>query len=197
MDELQRLIACEIPHLRRYALALLRDSDAVDDLVQDCLERALRKCQLWQQQGSIRSWLFRMLYHIFLNSKKTRQRESRAVPLEAIESTMAESARQEQYIECRDIAAALAQLPAQQYAAIMMIALEGMSYEEAAWLLGIPVGTLRSRLFRGRETLRTLRGDGLAPTKVCPATHGHKEASSDTSPPGSVLFWHYSGASGL
>src|SRR4029450_10366923 len=157
MDELQWLIAREIPFLHRYALALLRNPDAADDLVQDCLERALRKCQLWQRQGSMRSWLFRMLYHVFLNTRQTRHRESLSVPLEAIESTLAESPRQEQYIECRDIADTLAQLPEQQYAAIILIALEGLSYHEAAWMLGIPVGTLRSRLSRGRETLRTLR----------------------------------------
>jgi RNA polymerase sigma-70 factor, ECF subfamily len=72
MDELQWLIAREIPHLHRYALALLRNTDAADDLVQDCLERALRKQQLWRRQGSMRSWLFRMLYNVFLNTRNTR-----------------------------------------------------------------------------------------------------------------------------
>lgn len=71
MDELQRLIAHEIPHLHRYALALLRNSDAANDLVQDCLERALRKRRLWRRQGSMRSWLFRILYNVFLNAKDT------------------------------------------------------------------------------------------------------------------------------
>jgi RNA polymerase sigma-70 factor (ECF subfamily) len=156
MDELKWLIAREIPHLRRYAQALLRDPDAADDLVQDCLERALRKRHLWRRQGSMRSWLFRMLYHMFLNTKKTRWYKRLAVPLEAVAPTMAESPRQEKYVECRDIAEALAQLPTQQYAAIILIALEGLSYDEAAWILGIPVGTLRSRLSRGRETLRSL-----------------------------------------
>jgi RNA polymerase sigma-70 factor, ECF subfamily len=161
MDELQGLITGEIPHLRRYARALLRDIDAADDLVQDCLERALRKCQLWQRQGSIRSWLFRMLYNVFLNTKHTRRRDRLTVPLEAIAPTMAESPRQEKYVECRDIAAALDQLPEQQYVAIILIALEGLAYDEAAWILGIPIGTLRSRLSRGRETLRTLQASTL------------------------------------
>jgi RNA polymerase sigma-70 factor, ECF subfamily len=157
MDELQWLIARELPHLYRYALALLRNTDAADDLVQDCLERALRKRQLWRRQGSLRSWLFRMLYHVFLNTRHTRRRERLVVPLEAIEPTMTESPRQEKYIEYRAIAQALDQLPEPQYAAIMLIALEGLAYDEAAWILGVPVGTLRSRLSRGRETLRTLR----------------------------------------
>ncbi len=162
MDELQWLIAREIPHLYRYALALLRNTDAADDLVQDCLERALRKRQLWRRQGSMRNWLFRMLYNVFLNTRHTRRRERLAVPLEAIEPTMTESPRQEKYVEYRAIAQALDQLPEQQYAAIMLIALEGCAYDDAAWMLGVPVGTLRSRLSRGRETLRTLRAGTAA-----------------------------------
>ena len=156
MDELQWRITREIPHLHRYALALLRNPDAADDLVQDCLERALRKRQLWGRQGSMRRWLFRMLYNVFLNTRHTRRRDRLVVPLEAVEPTMTESPRQEKYVECRAIAQGLNQLPAQQYAAIMLIALEGCAYNEAAWILGVPVGTLRSRLSRGRETLRTL-----------------------------------------
>jgi RNA polymerase sigma-70 factor (ECF subfamily) len=162
MDELQGLIAREIPHLHRYALTLLRNTDAADDLVQDCLERALRKQQLWQRQGSMRSWLFRMLYNIFLNTRQSRRRERLVVPLETIEPTMTESPRQETYVECRAIAQALDQLPEPQYAAIMLIALGGLAYDEAAWILGVPVGTLRSRLSRGRETLRTLRAETSA-----------------------------------
>ena len=157
MDELQRLIAREIPHLHRYALALLRNTDAADDLVQDCLERALRKRQLWRRQGSMRSWLFRMLYNVFLNTRHTRRRDRLGVPLEAVEPAMTESPRQEKYVEYRALAQALVQLPAQQYAAIMLITLAGFAYDAAAWMLGILIGALRSRLSRGREPLRILR----------------------------------------
>jgi RNA polymerase sigma-70 factor (ECF subfamily) len=134
----------------------LRDPDAADDLVQDCLERALRKRHLWRRHGSMRSWLFRMLYRVFLNTKKTRWSDRLTISFEAIIPTVTEPPRQEKYVECRDMAAALDHLPADQVAAITLIALEGLSYDEAAWILGIPVGTLRSRLSRGRETLRTL-----------------------------------------
>ena len=98
-----------------------------------------------------------MLYNVFLNTRNTRRRERLVVPLETIEPAMTESPRQEQYVEYRAITQALDQLPAQQYTAIMLIALEGFAYDEAAWILGVPVGTLRSRLSRGRETLRTLQ----------------------------------------
>jgi RNA polymerase sigma-70 factor (ECF subfamily) len=156
MDDLKWLIAREIPHLRRYALALLRDPHAADDLVQDCLERALRKRHLWRQGGSLRSWLFRILYTVFLNTRKTQGRDQQTLPLDAIEFTLAASPNQDAYVECREIAKALAQLPEPQYAAIILIALEGFSYDEAAWIQGIPIGTLRSRLYRGREALRTM-----------------------------------------
>jgi RNA polymerase sigma-70 factor (ECF subfamily) len=166
MDERKWLIAREIPHLRRYALALLRDPHAADDLVQDCLERALRKRHLWRQCGSMRSWLFRILYTVFLNTRKSQWRDQQTVPLEAIEFTLAVSPSQEAYVECREMAKALDQLPEQQYAAIILIALEGFSYDEAAWIQGIPIGTLRSRLHRGREALRTLRAKTLHHGKV-------------------------------
>jgi RNA polymerase sigma-70 factor (ECF subfamily) len=156
MNDLKWLIAREIPYLRRYALALLRDSHAADDLVQDCLERALRKRHLWQQSGSLKGWLFRILYTVFLNTRKTQRRDKQILPLDAIEFTLAASPNQEAYVECREMAKALAQLPEQQYAAIILIALEGFSYDEAAWIQGIPIGTLRSRLYRGREALRTM-----------------------------------------
>jgi RNA polymerase sigma-70 factor, ECF subfamily len=166
MDELKWHIAREIPHLRRYALALRRDPDAADDLVQDCLERALRKRHLWRRRGSMRSWLFRILYTVFLNSRKKQWRDRQRVPLDAIALTLAASPSQEAYVECREMAQALAQLPEQQYAAIVLIALEGFSYDEAAWILGIPIGTLRSRLSRGREALRTLGAEPFRHDRV-------------------------------
>ncbi len=156
MDDLKWMIAREIPHLRRYALALVRDHDVADDLVQDCLERALNKSNLWLRKGSIRSWLFRVLYNVHLNNQKSLRRWHMVGSGSDIDMRRVEPSRQEQYVECRDIAEALDMLPADQRAAILMIGLNGFAYEEAAWILGIPVGTLRSRLSRGREMLRSL-----------------------------------------
>jgi RNA polymerase sigma-70 factor (ECF subfamily) len=103
-----------------------------------------------------------MLYNVFLNTRNVRRREKLVMPLEAIEPTMTECPRQEKYVEYRTVAQALDQLPRQQYTAIMLIALEGFAYDEAAWILDIPIGTLRSRLARGRETLRALGADSPA-----------------------------------
>lgn len=161
LNDFQWLIAREIPHLRRYARALTRDVEEADDLVQDCLERALRKRHLWRRQGSLRGWLFRMLYHVHLNSRRGERRRptTRAAP-EAVEAVPA-PANQESHVECRRVADALDRLPAPQREALLLVSLEGMPYDQAAWVLDIPVGTLRSRLSRARDALRASLRDGV------------------------------------
>lgn len=153
------LISREIPHLRRYARALARDRDEADDLVQDCLERAIRKRHQWRRRGSIRSWLFRTLYRTFINGQTRRTRERAQLPVdgpyEGIHERLREPPRQEDHLAWQDMAAALGRLPDQQRAALLLVALEGMSYDEAADILAVPVGTVRSRLSRAREALRT------------------------------------------
>lgn len=150
-------IADEIPYLRRCALALVRNPDTADDLVQDCLERALLKRHLWLGRGHIRSWLYRVLHNVHANRcKQPAGRYFTALGDAEIAGRFTQPARQEQRIECRDLAAALAKLPREQCQAILLVALEGRAYEEAAAMLGVPVGTVRSRLARGRETLRLL-----------------------------------------
>lgn len=161
MDDTRWLIAREIPRLRRYALALAGSPEAADDLVQDCLERAIRKHHLWSRRGSVRSWLYRILYNVFLNQANQRDHLRRQIPVEALsaEATAAAAAspaRQVDQIVCREIGAAMRALPVDQRAAIVLTAVEELSYDEAAEVLGIPVGTLRSRLSRGREKLREI-----------------------------------------
>ncbi len=154
MDEVKWLIAQEVPSLRRYARALLRDPVHADDLVQDCLERALNKRHQWRREASIRHWLLRVLYRLYLNDRRYRERRPLSVPLEEAGAPLAAVPRQESRMECQDMVLALEQLPPEQRSAILLIALEGMPYDEAARVLCIPIGTLRSRLSRGREALR-------------------------------------------
>jgi RNA polymerase sigma-70 factor (ECF subfamily) len=156
LDEVKWLMAREIPRLRRYALALVHSPDAADDLVQDCLERAIRKRHLWQRRGSIRSWLYRILYNIFINQSAARQRRNRQIPIEDMAVQPAMPASQEDRLVCLDVAHAMQCLPDDQRAAVALVAIEGMSYDEAAHVLGVPIGTLRSRLSRGRERLRVV-----------------------------------------
>lgn len=155
MSETKWMIAREIPHLRRYALVLAGDPAAADDLVQDTLERAIRKRHLWTRRGSIRGWLFRILYRTFLNQAVRRRRARAEVGLDDA-PPLSERPRQEIGLVCRDIAEAMRALPDEQRAAIALTAIEGMSYDEAAEALDVPVGTLRSRLSRGRDRLRDL-----------------------------------------
>lgn len=156
VDDVRWLMAREIPRLRRYALALTGNPTAADDLVQDCLERAIRKRHLWKRHGSIRNWLYRIQYNVFINQSAHRRRARRHIPLDEMPAALSEPARQEHQVACHDIAEAMQRLPEEQRAAIALTALEGLSYDEAADVLGIPIGTLRSRLSRGRESLRNL-----------------------------------------
>jgi RNA polymerase sigma-70 factor (ECF subfamily) len=159
VDDVKLLIAAEIPRLRRFALSLAGDPDAADDLVQDCLERAIRKRHLWRRYGSIRGWLYRILYNVFLNQASRRRKARLEVDVEEPGVTLSEPARQEQQMICDDIVQAMRALPGEQRAAIALTALEGFTYDEAAEILRVPIGTLRSRIARGRERLRELHVD--------------------------------------
>jgi len=156
VDETKWLMAKEIPRLRRYALALVNDAAEADDLVQDCLERAIRKRHLWKRRGSLRSWLYRILYNVFINQSARRNRIRRQITLEAANIVPSEPARQEKQIVYREIAAAMQNLSKEHRAVIVLTAVEGLPYDEAATVLGIPIGTLRSRLSRAREKLRAI-----------------------------------------
>lgn len=155
MNDLKWAIAREIPHLRRYAIALLGDSEAADDLIQDCLERGLRKRHLWRRSGSLRSWLFKILYRTYLNNRD-RDRRRPITNVEVLEEHATTPSSQETTAYTREVLAGLETLPDEQRAAILLVALEGMSYDEAAAVLCVPIGTLRSRLWRGREALREM-----------------------------------------
>ncbi|MFP3920968.1 MAG: RNA polymerase sigma factor [Dichotomicrobium sp.] len=155
MEETNWLIAREIPRLRRYALTMVDDPVAADDLVQDTLERAIRKRHLWRRRGNIRSWLYRILYNLFLDRCAASARRNGEIGLDDA-PVLQVFPDQEQQAHCRDVAQAMQQLPSDQRAAIALTALEGLSYDEAAEVLDVPIGTLRSRLSRGREALRSL-----------------------------------------
>lgn len=152
---LEHKITAEIPHLRRYARALTRDREAADDLVQDTLERALRKRHLWRPTGRLRSWLFRMLYRVYLNKRPWQRRErDNVVALDAVRHQLGHPADHDTELHCRDILQAVYDLPAGQRDVLLLVALEQPGYAEGARMLGLAVGTFRSRLSRGRRELR-------------------------------------------
>ncbi len=148
----------EIPRLRRYARALTRDASVADDLVQDCLARALGKLHLWNQGTDLRAWLFTILHNQYVNYVRRSVREGAMIELHENEPFLTRPPQQGHRLELRDLDRAIAKLPEEQRSAILLVGLEGMRYDEVAAILDVPVGTIRSRLSRGREALRKLMG---------------------------------------
>jgi RNA polymerase sigma-70 factor (ECF subfamily) len=158
VTDIHRRIEAEIPRLRRYARSLARDAAAADDLVQDCLTRALGKLHLWQEGTDLRAWLFTILHNQYVNQVRRSVREGTSVGLSETEPMLTRAPHQGKSLELRDLKRALAKLPEEQRSVILLVGLEGMRYEEVAEVLAVPVGTVRSRLSRGREALRRLIG---------------------------------------
>jgi RNA polymerase sigma factor (sigma-70 family) len=156
------LVIEQLPALRRYARALTGDSWAADDLVQDTLERACAKWQLWLAGTNLRAWLFTLMHNLYLNERRRVQPTANATPLDDIQSEL--PAEAEDRDTALDISRCLQRLPDDQRAVLLLVALEDMSYAEAAKVLGVPVGTVMSRLSRARSRLRELMegGDGAS-----------------------------------
>jgi RNA polymerase sigma-70 factor (ECF subfamily) len=154
VDNLDGLIAGQVPRLRRYARALTGDHTRADDLVQDTLERAWNKLHLWRRGSDLRAWMFSIMHNVLMN--QVRQNKIIALPLDDEALEIPVRPQQADGLEMRDLAAALTGLPVEYREVILLIGLEQMSYEEAAQVLGVPLGTIMSRLSRGRERLRAL-----------------------------------------
>ena len=146
------LIIPFIPNLRRYARALVGDRDGADDLVQDTLERAVRKFHLWKP-GDLRAWLFSIMHNVFVNQLKARKI---GPSVEIDEQMIAAHIPTVTSVDVLDLQRALLTLAPEQREVVLLIALEDMTYADVSRALGIPIGTVMSRLSRGREKLRRL-----------------------------------------
>jgi RNA polymerase sigma-70 factor (ECF subfamily) len=148
-------LAGEIPHLRRFARALSGDQAVADDLVQDCIERALRKSHLYDPARPLRAWLYAMLRNIFISGLRSQGRSAvvKAVD-DLVDGEDAVPATQEDRLAVSLVGEALDRLPPQHREVIVLVGLEAMSYRDAAEIIGVPVGTVMSRLSRAREVLR-------------------------------------------
>jgi RNA polymerase sigma factor (sigma-70 family) len=153
-----RTILAELPRLRRYARAMLGDRAAADDLVQDTLERAWSRFSQWRPGSDLRAWLFGIMHNLRVD-----QLRRGSLPTYSLDDADANGAgevptraTQADRLEVMDIEAALRQLPDEQREVLLLVALEEMSYAEVAAALGIPAGTVMSRLARGRERLRLI-----------------------------------------
>jgi len=145
-----QLIVPYIPNLRRYARALVGDRDGADDLVQDTLERAVRKFHLWRP-GDLRAWLFSIMHNVFVNQLKARKIHPEVEIDEAVIAARIPGADR---LDVLDLQRALLTLAPEQREVVLLIALEDMTYADVSTALGIPIGTVMSRLSRGREKLR-------------------------------------------
>lgn len=154
-------IEAEIPRLRRFALALARDRHVADDLVQDCLARALTAWASRQQEPSLRPWLFAILHNLWRNRLRREAIRPDGRPWEEAGEGPGESGGQLERLQLRDLDAAMALLSEEHRSLLLLVAVEGLSYEQAARVQGVPVGTVMSRLTRARERLRHLM-DGTA-----------------------------------
>ena len=152
-DAHTNLLAC-IPRLRRYARALVGDRASADDLVQDTMERGWNKLSSWQRDSDMRAWLFGIMHNLHVD-----QIRKPSVPTEVLDDDTPipfVNAAQTDGLEIRDMESALRLLPAEQREILLLIALEEMTYEEVAFTLRLPIGTVMSRLSRAREKLRAL-----------------------------------------
>ncbi|HXI37421.1 MAG TPA: sigma-70 family RNA polymerase sigma factor [Burkholderiales bacterium] len=162
MNEAERLVDL-IPRLRRYARALVGDRASADDLVQDTLERAWAKLHLYRRGTDLRAWLFTVMHNVHVNKvRATRVTDT----LDDEMPELALRAPQGDALVVRDLDRAIALLPAEQRAVLLLVTLEDMSYDEVARTLGIPIGTVMSRLSRAREKLRGLMLGQTATAKL-------------------------------
>lgn len=163
MDFITDLESC-IPSLRRYARALLRDGERADDLVQDCLERALSRRHLWRGGATLRPWLFKIMHNVFASQARAQASRPRPQPIDQLADGVAVPADQGHRLALAEMARALASLPEEQRRTVLLVALEGLSYQDVAQVMDVPVGTVMSRLSRARERLRTLTAAEPGPT---------------------------------
>jgi len=162
MNEAERMVEL-IPRLRRYARALVGDRSSADDLVQDTLERAWAKLHLYRRGTDLRAWLFTVMHNVHVNKvRATRVTDS----LDDDMPELALRAPQGDSLIVRDLDRAIALLPAEQRAVLLLVTLEDMSYEDVALTLAIPIGTVMSRLSRAREKLRLLMLGQAAASKL-------------------------------
>ena len=157
------LLIAEVPRLRRYAIALLRDRPSADDLVQDVLVRALGRLHLWREGTNMRTWLFTIMHNLHANDRRRAARATDDRPLDEAALSKGTPATQESALELSQLASAIAGLPESQRQILLLVGMEGFSYADAAQALDVPVGTVMSRLSRAREDLRrVMDGESVA-----------------------------------
>jgi RNA polymerase sigma-70 factor (ECF subfamily) len=170
-----------IPALRRYARALVRDGDRADDLVQDCLERGIARIDQFRPGTNLRTWLFTILHNLHCDNLRRQNRRGVHVPIDDWMETAQTGAEQPRAMHLRDFRRALRGLPASDRQILLLIGVEGFTYEEAAEVLGVAIGTVKSRLFRARDRLKTRQ---IAMNTPNAGSSGAREAARATATAG-------------
>lgn len=150
-----------LPRLRRFATGLARDAARADDLCQMTVERALRSRQQWQEGSRLDSWMYRIMRNLWIDEARAESRRGQTFLDEEAGVAVGADGGQEARAQLSDVDRAMARLPEEQREAVLLVMVEGRSYKEAAEIVGCPVGTLNSRLVRGRDALLALLGEDL------------------------------------
>jgi RNA polymerase sigma-70 factor, ECF subfamily len=165
VDNFAREIEALLPGLKRYAQYLTRDAAVADDLVQETVAHGIEKIHLWRPGTDLRAWLSRILHNLYVSGIRQALRHRAMVERASAQSLSTCLPRQIGWLELRDLESGLAKLPEGQRSVVMSIGWDGERYETIAARLGIPLGTVRSRLSRGRTRLRELTGAAPAPPR--------------------------------
>jgi len=182
MNDFHHRLEREIPRLRRYARALTRNAVRADDLVQETLVRALYKGHLWQPGTDLRAWLFTIMHNQNVNEIRRAIRDDATVDLGNCSAILTATTDPTASRQLCELDQALAQLPEEQRQVILLVGLEGVSYEDAAAILDVPIGTIRSRLSRGRESLRKLMDMDVKPASSAASRNFTPRHSADAPP---------------
>ncbi|HEY4135110.1 MAG TPA: sigma-70 family RNA polymerase sigma factor [Alphaproteobacteria bacterium] len=167
-QKIQSVLVGQIPYLRRYARALTRNAADADDLVQTCLMRAIMNMERFEAGTNLRAWLLTIMHNAFIDSvRKAKRARDADESAESMMSGLYTRPNQVESLQLGDLQGALERLPEEQRTTLILVALEDMSYEEAAKVTGVPVGTVRSRLSRARHALIRMV-DGLTMDDVSP-----------------------------
>ena len=165
-------IAAELGALRRYALVLTRDRDAAEDLVQESLARAIAGARTWRPGHDLRRWLLAIVHNTHVSRRRRERTEAAALERAGWLAEGVAPAAQAERVLLGETVAALLALPEEQREALVLVAFDGVAYRDAADILGVPLGTLMSRLARGREALRAATGRAAAPASGGPPRGG-------------------------
>lgn len=182
MDQGRRDLTAHISGLYRYAMALVRNVPDAEDLVQECLCKAIERTRPWREIKDVRAYLFSILHNLYIDRMVKNRHRNVAVPEHVLEHKLIVPPSQQERIELRELSRALDQLSQEQRELILLVGVEGLTYEATAKVMNLPVGTVMSRLFRAREALRRLterHGTGKRREKKAERVNGKQMDKTD------------------